>query len=105
MSSQRFAHRMSDSDALMWNIEKDPILRSTIVAVGILDQHDRDRILILMRDRAVIDAAECPPALLDGIQLLLQSRDRRCVIARASDDLQNTPFSERLRRGKSAPRA
>jgi WS/DGAT/MGAT family acyltransferase len=29
---------MSDADALMWNIEKDPILRSTIVAVAILDQ-------------------------------------------------------------------
>ena len=28
---------MSDADALMWNIEKDPILRSTIVAVGVLD--------------------------------------------------------------------
>src|SRR5438034_10078060 len=29
---------MSDADALMWNIEKDPILRSTIVAVGLLDR-------------------------------------------------------------------
>ena len=28
----RFAHHMSDEDALMWNIEKDPVLRSTIVA-------------------------------------------------------------------------
>ncbi len=28
---------MSDADALMWNIEKDPILRSTILAVAILD--------------------------------------------------------------------
>src|SRR3954469_4900782 len=28
---------MSDADALMWNIEKDPVLRSTILAVGILD--------------------------------------------------------------------
>jgi diacylglycerol O-acyltransferase / wax synthase len=34
----RFAHHMSDEDALMWNIEKDPILRSTILAVGIFDQ-------------------------------------------------------------------
>src|SRR5437762_8175779 len=41
----RFAHHMSDSDALMWNIEKDPILRSTIVAVGILDREpDFDRL-------------------------------------------------------------
>ena len=34
----RFTHHMSDSDALMWNIEKDPILRTTIVAVAVLDR-------------------------------------------------------------------
>ncbi len=34
----RFTHHMSDADALMWNIEKDPILRSTILAVAILDR-------------------------------------------------------------------
>jgi WS/DGAT/MGAT family acyltransferase len=34
----RFEHHMSDEDALMWNIEKDPVLRSTIVAVAFLDQ-------------------------------------------------------------------
>jgi diacylglycerol O-acyltransferase len=33
----RFAHHMSDEDALMWNIEKDPILRSTILAVAFFD--------------------------------------------------------------------
>jgi WS/DGAT/MGAT family acyltransferase len=33
----RFSHHMSDEDALMWNIEKDPILRSTIVAVALFD--------------------------------------------------------------------
>ena len=43
--TQRFAHHMSDADALMWNIEKDPILRSTIVAVGLLDREpDFDRL-------------------------------------------------------------
>ncbi len=30
--------RMSDSDALMWTIEKDPLLRSTITAVSLLDR-------------------------------------------------------------------
>jgi WS/DGAT/MGAT family acyltransferase len=29
---------MSDEDALMWNIEKDPVLRSTIVALAIFEQ-------------------------------------------------------------------
>jgi WS/DGAT/MGAT family acyltransferase len=33
----RFARHMTDEDALMWNIEKDPILRSTILAVAIFD--------------------------------------------------------------------
>ena len=36
--ASRFEHRMSDSDALMWTIEKDPLLRSTIMAVALLDQ-------------------------------------------------------------------
>jgi diacylglycerol O-acyltransferase / wax synthase len=35
---ERFETHMSDSDALMWNIEKDPLLRSTIVTVLLLDQ-------------------------------------------------------------------
>ena len=33
-----FTHHMSDEDALMWNIEKDPILRSTILAVAVFDR-------------------------------------------------------------------
>jgi WS/DGAT/MGAT family acyltransferase len=41
----RFEHRMSDMDALMWAIEKDPLLRSTITAVSVLDQPpDRRRL-------------------------------------------------------------
>ena len=35
---ERFESHMSDSDALMWNIEKDPLLRSTIVTVLFFDQ-------------------------------------------------------------------
>jgi diacylglycerol O-acyltransferase / wax synthase len=34
----RFEHRMSDADALMWKVEKDPLLRSTITVVWILDR-------------------------------------------------------------------
>ncbi len=30
--------RMRDADALLWNIERDPVLRSTIVAVALLDR-------------------------------------------------------------------
>lgn len=36
--AERFEAHMSDSDALMWNIEKDPLLRSTIVTVLFFDQ-------------------------------------------------------------------
>ena len=37
MGELRFEQRMSDCDALMWTIEKDPMLRSTITAVLLLD--------------------------------------------------------------------
>jgi diacylglycerol O-acyltransferase / wax synthase len=44
--AERFETRMSDSDALMWNIEKDPLLRSTIVTVLLLDRApDWDRLV------------------------------------------------------------
>lgn len=46
MSALEFTDRMSDSDALMWSIEKDPLLRSTIVAVTLLDRApDRARLI------------------------------------------------------------
>ena len=38
MAELQFESRMSDSDALMWNIEKDPLLRSTITAITLLDR-------------------------------------------------------------------
>jgi diacylglycerol O-acyltransferase / wax synthase len=34
----RFEQRMSDMDALMWGIEADPLLRSTIIAISLLDR-------------------------------------------------------------------
>jgi diacylglycerol O-acyltransferase len=37
-ADMEFEPRMSDADALMWNIEKDPLLRSTIVTVMIFDR-------------------------------------------------------------------
>ena len=33
-----YENRMSDSDALMWSIERDPVLRSTITGLWLLDQ-------------------------------------------------------------------
>ncbi len=41
----RFEHRMSDADALMWSIEKDPMLRSTITTLVVVDgELDRERL-------------------------------------------------------------
>src|SRR5207237_9479569 len=41
-----FERRMSDADALMWGVEKDPLLRSTIIAIAVLDRApDRERLL------------------------------------------------------------
>lgn len=46
MTEMQYESRMSDADALMWNIEKDPLLRSTITAITLLDATpDRDRLV------------------------------------------------------------
>lgn len=40
-----YESRMSDADALLWNIERDPVLRSTILGLWLLDQPpDRARL-------------------------------------------------------------
>ncbi len=44
----RFEDRMSDADALAWSIERDPMLRSTIIAVLVLDRVP-DRALVTQR--------------------------------------------------------
>jgi WS/DGAT/MGAT family acyltransferase len=50
--AERFDQHMSDADALMWNIEKDPQLRSTIVSLAVLDSApDWDRVTFKI-DRA-----------------------------------------------------
>jgi len=46
MAQTLYDERMSESDALTWTIERDPVLRSTIVGVWILDRGpDPDRLL------------------------------------------------------------
>ncbi len=46
-----FEPRMSDADALMWSIEKDPLLRSTITTVFLLDQRPDRRLFRRRMDR------------------------------------------------------
>jgi len=56
MGELRFDDRMSDADALMWTIEKDPLLRSTITTVATFDQpldHKRFREVVERASRAV----------------------------------------------------
>jgi WS/DGAT/MGAT family acyltransferase len=48
----QYADRMSDADALMWTIEKDPLLRSTITAVAVLDRSPDRQVLRDAFDRA-----------------------------------------------------
>jgi len=49
----RYEDRMSDGDALMWNFERDPLLRSTIAVVWLMDRTpDRAR-----RERKVLGVA------------------------------------------------
>ena len=51
MAQLRFEHRMTDTDALMWTIEKDPLLRSTITAVLLLDAAPDEKRLRHLLDR------------------------------------------------------
>jgi WS/DGAT/MGAT family acyltransferase len=63
--SEAFERHMSDADALMWNIEKDPQLRSTIISLAVLDKApdwkrvqrkiDRaTRVITRMRERVAV---------------------------------------------------
>ena len=63
MVTGQFTQHMSDEDALMWHIEKDPILRSTIVAVAIFDRPpDLDALRGAHRSRDLRDPAACASA-------------------------------------------
>ena len=52
MTTIRFEGRMSDQDALMWAIEKDPLLRSTITSITLFDAELDGERLLAQLDRA-----------------------------------------------------
>ncbi len=67
-----FQPRMSDADKLMWTIERDPLLRSTITSVVVLDSapdHDRlrekleraSRTVVRLRQRVIGNALSFSP--------------------------------------------
>ena len=50
MAVMRFDDRMGEVDALMWAMEADPVLRSTVIAVALLDgPPDRERLTARVR--------------------------------------------------------
>jgi len=71
-TNDRFPPHMDPADAVMWDIEKDPVLRSTITAVAILDRSpdwDRlrtrleraSRMIPRLRQRVVVPALRVGP--------------------------------------------
>jgi WS/DGAT/MGAT family acyltransferase len=67
-----FEERMSDADSLMWSIESDPILRSTILSIWVLDRmpdfarfatraEQSTRIIPRLRQRVVVDPLGVAP--------------------------------------------
>ena len=47
-----FPPDLSDSDALMWRIEADPVLRSPVVVIAVLDRRPRWSSVVSAFDRA-----------------------------------------------------
>lgn len=67
-----FPSEMAPADAVMWAIERDPVLRSTVTAVSLLDRapdHDRlrRRLLDLSRDQPRLRQRVGPPRLVHGL--------------------------------------
>ncbi len=88
----RFEERMSDADAVMWNIESDPVLRSTILSTWILDRlPDLDRfeakaeratrVIPRLRQRVVVDPLGlAPPKWEDDPHFDLRFHLRRSAL-------------------------
>lgn len=93
MGEGSFTDCMSNSDALMWNIERDPALRTTIIAVAVLDRAPewarvRERVARVtravprLRQRVVAPPMRLgPPQWVDDPQFDLDYHLRRVVAA------------------------
>lgn len=87
-----FEDRMSDADALMWNIEADPILRSTILSTSILERlpdlsrieskiEEATRLIPRLRQRVVADPLGiAPPKWEEDPNFDLRFHFRRCAL-------------------------
>jgi WS/DGAT/MGAT family acyltransferase len=101
----RFERRMSDAEALMWNLEKDPSLRSTFVTLTFLDQAPsfegfRRRMaravaeLPRLRQRVVSSPARmAPPEWQDDPSFDLDFHVRRIGLAAPGTDRQLLDFA------------
>ncbi|MGI9589819.1 MAG: wax ester/triacylglycerol synthase family O-acyltransferase [Myxococcota bacterium] len=88
----RFEDRMSDADALMWHLEADPILRSTILSTWVLDRlpdvsrfeakaERATRLIPRLRQRVVVDPLGlAPPKWEDDPSFDLRFHVRRSAL-------------------------
>ena len=99
MSEPRFEPHMNDADAVLWTIERDPVLRTTIGAIGLLDGSPDDGRLMArlerlgrevprLRQRAVSPPLRLgPPRWLDVAGFDLASHVRRTTVTRGLDEV------------------
>ena len=92
LDPMRFEDRMSDADALMWHIEADPTLRSTILSAWILDRlpdlsrfeakvERATRLIPRLRQRVVVDPLGlAPPKWEDDPSFDLRFHVRRSAL-------------------------
>lgn len=95
--AERFPTHLSPSDAVMWNIEKDPVLRSTITAIAVLDStpdwerlvqvvERASRVIPRLRQRVVVPPLRLGPARwVDDRTFDLDYHLRRVRVAEPGD--------------------
>lgn len=94
----RFERRMTDAEALMWTVEKDPALRASFLTITLLDQApDFDglrrrmeravRLIPRLRQRVVSPPARvAPPQWVDDPHFDIDYHLRRIAVAAPGDD-------------------
>jgi diacylglycerol O-acyltransferase / wax synthase len=70
----RFDNRMSDAEALMWRVEKDPFLTSTFANITVLDSRPNFEAFVQRMDRASRIIPRCDNACNQRPQLLAHQR-------------------------------
>jgi diacylglycerol O-acyltransferase len=66
MSEMQYDEWMSESDSVLWHIERDPMLRSTITSVWLLDSSPNRKRLDAMVDRTVANLPRMHQRVIDA---------------------------------------